>query len=72
MPHTLALVRELRGAGLAAVISGAGPAVLVLATSEQVDSVTAAAPGWDVRVLDVQPRGAVVETAAADSRPVDP
>lgn len=72
MPNTLALVRGLRVAGLAAVLSGAGPAVLVLATADQVDSVTAAAPGWDVRVLDVQPRGAVVETVAADSCPVDP
>jgi len=34
MPHSAALVASLRAAGLAAVISGAGPSVLVLARGE--------------------------------------
>jgi homoserine kinase len=50
MPATLALVAALRSAGHAAVVSGAGPTVLVLATGE-VPAVTAPA-GWRVLPLD--------------------
>ena len=50
MPATLALVAELRSAGHAAVVSGAGPTVLVLATGEA-PAVTAPA-GWRVLTLD--------------------
>ena len=35
MPESIALMEKLRGAGLAAFISGAGPTVLVLHTSDQ-------------------------------------
>ncbi|MGH8827341.1 MAG: homoserine kinase [Jiangellaceae bacterium] len=64
MPDTMALVRELRAHGLPAVVSGAGPAVLILAHPSQVGDVSAPARGWDVRALEVQTRGAVVETVA--------
>ena len=50
MPATLALVAALRSAGHAAVVSGAGPTVLVLATG-QAPVVTAPA-GWRVLTLD--------------------
>jgi homoserine kinase len=64
MPDSLALVDQLRSLGLAAVVSGAGPSVLVL-TARQDDTariVDVAGPaGWQVRLLDVDRRGAVVE-----------
>lgn len=37
MPESTALVRTLRGRGIPAVVSGAGPTVLVLGTAEQVE-----------------------------------
>jgi homoserine kinase len=43
MPETARLVSDLRAAGVAAVVSGAGPAVLALTTSE---SGFAPAAGW--------------------------
>src|SRR4051812_3114471 len=57
MPESAALVSELRAAGHAAVISGAGPTVLVLATGEPgAAAVAAAAPeGWRVERLAVDP-----------------
>jgi homoserine kinase len=59
MPESLALVERLRGAGHAAVVSGAGPSVLVLGTA--VDWVADLTPsGWDVRPLEVDTRGATV------------
>jgi len=62
MPASLALVRALRAEGLAAVVSGAGPTVLVLtATPGAAREVAARAPdGWRVLALDVDPRGVVV------------
>jgi homoserine kinase len=62
MPDSARLVEQLRGAGLAAVISGAGPTVLVLARG-QVEAETAAGavpPGWTARMLAVDAFGAVV------------
>lgn len=64
MPETLALVTRLRSSGLPAVVSGAGPSVLVLAgPSDTIEEVRVAmgAPGWDVWALGVDHRGAVVE-----------
>ena len=59
MPATARLVAELREAGLPAVVSGAGPTVLALTTREQRSSTAAVQrPGWQVRPLDVQLRGA--------------
>jgi homoserine kinase len=55
MRRSAALVKSLRGAGLAAVISGAGPTVLTLARDQvEVDSVRARVPdGWAVQVVDI-------------------
>jgi homoserine kinase len=54
LPRTAALLAKLRADGVAAVISGAGPAVLALATTAQVDAVQAMAPaGWTSLVLSV-------------------
>lgn len=44
MPKSAELMTQLRGAGLAAVISGAGPTVLVLGTFAELDA--AEATGW--------------------------
>lgn len=63
MPETLALVCALRGAGLAAVVSGAGPSVLVLTTGSDLDSAAttarrAAPGGWRVLTPGIARRGA--------------
>lgn len=62
MPATLALVRRLRGEGLAAVVSGAGPSVLVLTTADRAADVAAlaaeAAGGWQVLRPGVATTGA--------------
>ncbi len=66
MPETRDLLSRLRAAGLAAVLSGSGPTVLVLAVgAEQADA--ARACGWDgftVLDLPVDRHGAQVEFAA--------
>jgi homoserine kinase len=61
MPDSLALVDRLRERGLAAVVSGAGPSLLVLGGAEQRDGdvVRALTPAsWSVRPLDVDAVGA--------------
>lgn len=61
MPRTAALLDEIRSAGLPAVVSGAGPTVLVLtttATREQ--ALTFARRGWSALPLDVDREGAQV------------
>jgi len=60
MPKTIALVEKLRGAGLAAVVSGAGPSVMVLyANSEdEIDQVPALAPGFRAMKLAIAKTGA--------------
>ena len=61
MPRSARLVEALREAHVPAVISGAGPTVLALVTSRDVDDVVAAAPrGWTVLPLAVEPAGARV------------
>jgi homoserine kinase len=67
MPRTAALIGSLRSAGIPAVVSGAGPAVLALTVAgrtpgaEAVASVTAAeGPGWQVSPLGVDAQGARV------------
>ncbi|WP_151082875.1 homoserine kinase [Nocardioides cynanchi] len=57
MPDSLDLVDRLRAAGHAAVVSGAGPTVLVLTAAETGDVLGFAPPGWDVRVLDIAAAG---------------
>jgi homoserine kinase len=59
MPLTYELVQGLRSAGVPAVISGAGPAVL--AFGRGLDGVVPA--GWVAHELDVEPRGAHIVTA---------
>jgi homoserine kinase len=60
MPATAALVASLRADGVAAMISGAGPSVLALATRgwtpPEVD-------GWDTLALEVDPTGTRVEVS---------
>lgn len=57
--ESLELVRALRADGAAAVVSGAGPAVLVLTVREAGRRVTAPA-GWAAHRLSVEPRGVLV------------
>ena len=63
MPATVQLVEALRERGVAAVVSGAGPTVLVLTSADRLDGDAAAlqslAPaGWRTRQLAVQRAGA--------------
>lgn len=67
MPASAALVRELRATGYPAMISGAGPSVLVL-TTEPLDRNAWQRPGFDVVELPVDTAGAVVVTES-DQRP---
>jgi homoserine kinase len=61
MPESLALVDRLRADGHAAVVSGAGPSVLVLALSAEADQVAGLTPeGWTVLRAGVDPGGARV------------
>lgn len=59
MPASAALVSRLRAAGVAAVVSGAGPSVLVLTTSGGTGlGSLETPPGWLVLDLEVASRGA--------------
>ncbi len=61
MPATAELMGALRDAGLPAVVSGAGPSVLVLAVGEQAAAVARLLPaGWVLRRLPVDGAGATV------------
>ncbi|SCX52429.1 homoserine kinase [Klenkia marina] len=62
MPATAALVGDLRDAGHAAVVSGAGPSVLVLVPRPEDRSLvhTVVPDGWEVLDLAVEARGARV------------
>jgi homoserine kinase len=71
MPGTADLIARLRAAGLAAAVSGAGPAVLVLTmtgarpgTAEVAQLAAEAGPAWQVLPLAVDARGATVLGAA--------
>lgn len=57
MEPSLALVDWLRAAGLAAVVSGAGPTVLCLETVSESVVAQATGAGWAVRRLGVAPEG---------------
>ena len=66
-PASAALVADLRREGHAAVISGAGPTVLVLALDDASDAIEAVgrrAPQWDVRAVPFATEGLIVESAA--------
>ena len=61
MPRTASLVDALRGAGIAAAVSGAGPSVLALTTADARSAALARAPrGFAPLALDVDRTGAVV------------
>jgi homoserine kinase len=69
MRPTSDLVAQLRSAGMAAVVSGAGPTVLVLGdgrTDAGVRSI--AGPEWTVRALEIDPDGARAEYLATGTR----
>ncbi|WP_125098812.1 homoserine kinase [Leucobacter chromiireducens] len=70
MPATRDLIRELREAGFPAVVSGAGPSILVLTggPAERLaaaDLVTERHPDWRVLLLAVDTKGATVESIPA-------
>jgi homoserine kinase len=68
-PATAALVEALRAAGVAAVVSGAGPTVLALTPPPQgLDP----GPGWTARVLPVDVAGAVVRGGTLGHAERDP
>ena len=61
MPESIALIDALRADGHAAVVSGAGPSVLVLGPDSAVPAVTALTPaGWTSLHLEVDAAGAEV------------
>ncbi len=61
MPRSASLVDALRARGVPAVISGAGPTVLALASESTLEGVIGKAPrGWQVMALPVEPAGASV------------
>jgi homoserine kinase len=57
MPESLALVRALRADGHAAVVSGAGPTVLVLAAGDTGDLVACCPDGWASHALAIDHTG---------------
>jgi homoserine kinase len=73
MPESAALIERLRAAHQAAVVSGAGPSVLVLARrtvvladeepgASEIRAITELTPpGWSARPLDVDRRGARID-----------
>lgn len=64
-PESLALMTTLRSAGLPAVISGAGPAVMVFATPDVVAPIVAS-PDWQVQSMAIAQRGAQVLAEPTD------
>lgn len=61
MPRSLALVEQLRAAGLPAVVSGAGPTVLALTTTATREAALShERRGWSALALDVDSGGATV------------
>ncbi len=68
MPESASLVDALRAAGVAAVVSGAGPSVLAMSTSERPVEVRRwTPPGWQALELQVAPTGATVQAARSET-----
>ncbi|GAA2110746.1 homoserine kinase [Actinomadura alba] len=62
MPESAALVKNLRDAGVAAVISGAGPTVLAFTSASRTDSIgPELGTSWHKHRLNVDPHGACVQ-----------
>lgn len=59
MPKSIALVEKLRGAGLAAVVSGAGPSVMVLysGAEDEIDQIQSVSPGFAAMKLAIAKTG---------------
>jgi homoserine kinase len=75
MPPTADLLGRLRAAGVAATVSGAGPAVLALTVDgrnpgpDLVDSIAAETGiGWRISPLDIDRQGATLQTAGPAER----
>ena len=67
MPESIALIDALRAQGHAAVVSGAGPSVLVLGPGAAVPEVAALTPeGWTALPLEVDAAGAEVLVGAPE------
>jgi len=67
MPASIALIDRLRADGLAAVVSGAGPSVLVLGNAVSEVAIRALTPAdWAVLPSEVDVHGARVERGAAE------
>ncbi|MBG0828315.1 homoserine kinase [Planomonospora sp. ID67723] len=61
MPDTADLVKRLRGAGVPAVVSGAGPTVLAFSTADTQDLIAPeVGTDWHIQPLDVETHGARV------------
>jgi homoserine kinase len=76
MPDTADVIGRLRRAGIAAVLSGAGPSVLALTVSgkspgpEEVDSIVSqTGKPWHVTPLDVDRQGATIQSVPPGARP---
>jgi homoserine kinase len=76
MPATADLVSRLRAAGIPAVVSGAGPAVLALTVAGTHPGPEAVAPiasgtrtEWQVHVLDVDRDGATIQATSSGNAP---
>ncbi|GLX00096.1 homoserine kinase [Microtetraspora sp. NBRC 16547] len=62
MPRTADLVRRLRAAGIAAIVSGAGPTVLAFSTSDTEDLIASeVGTDWLIQPLNVDLNGAGVQ-----------
>lgn len=60
MPETARVISQLRARGVAAVISGAGPTILVLDSPDEVDVAAIAGDGWHHARLGIAASGATV------------
>jgi homoserine kinase len=76
MPRTADLLGRLRAAGVAAVVSGAGPSVLAFTVAggpsgpDLVDSIAAETGiGWRISPLAIDRQGATLQTAVPGERP---
>ena len=59
MPKSIALINKLRGAGIAAVLSGAGPSVMILYSGDEseIDQIPSLAPGFNAMKLAIAQSG---------------